>query len=342
MLKIGNIELKLPLVLAPMAGISDMPYRLINRSFGCELAFTEMISANALAYSNPNTPKKLISNSQDSPLGLQLLGGDPELLIKALDIASGHAFDIIDFNSACPVKKVASRGKGAGLLKDPLKFEKLLKVIITHTDLPVTVKIRSGWDDTSVNAVEMAQRAQDTGVSAVFIHGRTRAQRYSGNVDYNIIRKVKESLDIPLIASGDAFSPVLIKRMFDETGCDGVAVARGGLGNPWIFRETAGLLKNGEVPPGPDVHELVRVMKEHFLSNIAFSGGRIGIINFRKFFAWYTRGLPVRNLKVKAFLATTEEEMLNLIDELVTQQKNRSAEKHNISNAEHDISIGSI
>ncbi len=342
MLKIGNIKLELPLVLSPMAGISDLPYRLINRSFGCGLAFTEMISASALAFNNPNTSKKLSTSAEDTPLGLQLLAGDPELLKRALDIVSGHGFDLIDFNSACPVKKVASRGKGAGLLRDPLKFERLLKVIIANTDLPVTVKIRSGWDSTSVNAVEMARRAQGTGVSAVFIHGRTRSQRYSGNVDYNIIREVKESIDIPLIASGDALSPTLIKKLFDETGCDGVAVARGGLGNPWIFRETSGLLKNGKIPPGPDVHELVRVMKEHFLANIAFSGERVGIIQFRKFFAWYTRGMSVRKLKVKAFITTTTKEMLSLIDELVTLQKSRNAEKQNISNADHDITIGSI
>jgi len=183
MLSIGNLTLASPLILAPMAGISDMPYRLINRSFGCGLAFTEMISATALAYKSKNTLKMLSATANEEPLGVQILGADPEIIKRALDILSEHAFDVIDFNAACPVSKVVSSGKGAGLLREPEKLQKLLKVIIKNTGVPVTVKIRSGWDKASINAVETAIRAQDSGVSGLFIHGRTKMQGYSGTVD---------------------------------------------------------------------------------------------------------------------------------------------------------------
>ena len=316
MLSIGNITLNTPLLLAPMAGISDLPYRLINRSLGCELAFTEMISATALAHKSANTMEKLTTTKNDRPLGVQILGRDPDIIKRALDNLPENAFDIIDFNAACPAKKVASKGKGAGLLREPLKMQELLKLIVENTDLPVTVKIRSGWDEESVNAVEIACRAQDAGVKSLFIHGRTKKQGYSGTVDYNTIREVKEALEIPLIASGDALTPVLIKKMFDETGCDAVTIARGALGNPWIFRETTEYLKSGAIPSRPDIYELTQTMKDHFDLNIACKNEKVGIIRFRKFFAWYTRGMPLRKLKVMAFQASKRDEMLQLINEI--------------------------
>lgn len=319
MLSIGNVTFNSPLVLAPMAGISDLPYRLINRSFGCGLAFTEMISAAALAHNSKNTLKKVSTSPDDSPLGIQLLGADPDLIRKSIDNIAGYPFDMIDLNAACPVKKVASRGKGAGLLRDPVRLHRLLKQIVEYTHLPVTVKIRSGWDETSLNAVEISLRAEDAGVSAIFIHGRSRNQRYSGTVDYGIIRQVKESVQIPVIASGDALTPALIHKMFDETGCDGVSVARGALGNPWIFRDTDGYLKNGELSSETGIHEKARVMKKHLDANVAFHGEKLGVIQFRKFYSWYTRGMPVRGLKVNAFMADTRDEMAQLIDALEKQ-----------------------
>jgi tRNA-dihydrouridine synthase B len=316
MLSLGNIKVTSPLILSPMAGISDLPYRLLNRSFGCGLAFTEMISAIALAHKSKNTLKMLSATTDDRPLGIQLLGSDPEIIKRALDIVSGHSFDIIDFNAACPGSKVVSGGKGAGLLREPVKLQKLLKVIVGNTSLPVTVKIRSGWDDALINATETALRAQDAGVSGLFIHGRTKKQGYRGTVDYNIIREVKEALRIPVIASGDALTPVLIKKLFDETGCDGVAVARGALGNPWIFHDTVEYLKSGVVPSKSNINETARTMKEHLDLNVAFHGEKIGVIHFRKFFSWYTGGMTAKELKARAFRAGTRDEMLRLIDEL--------------------------
>ena len=316
MFSIGNITLAAPLILAPMAGISDLPYRMINRSLGCELAFTEMISAASLVYQSKSALKMLSTNPDDRPLGVQLLASDAEILKRALDIVSAYNFDIVDLNAACPVSKVVSGGKGAGLLREPEKLQKLLKVMVERSPVPVTVKIRTGWGGTSVNAVEVALRAQDAGVKALFIHGRTKIQGYSGTVDYNIMRKVKEALKIPLIASGDALSPQLIGKLFEETGCDCAALARGALGNPWLFRETAEYLRTGDVPRRPDLHEIAQTMREHLAGSIAFKGEETGIINFRKFFAWYTRGMHAKALKSRAFLAETGGEMLNLIGEL--------------------------
>lgn len=318
MLSIGNVTLVRPLILAPMAGISDLPFRLVNRSAGCGLAFTEMISACSLGYKSSRTSHMLSIAPEDRPLGIQLLGKDPDIIRRALDIVSEHSFDITDFNAACPARKIVSKGKGAALLREPERLQKLLKLIVDNTDVPVTVKIRSGWDGASINAAEIALRAQDAGVSGIFIHGRTKMQGYSGKVDYDVIRKIKESVDIPVIASGDALTPDLIRKHFDETGCDGVAIARGSLGNPWIFHETAQYLECGEIPSRPDVHEITRVMKRHLDLNIEHVGERVGIIRFRKFFAWYTRGMAARKLKTRAFLAATRDQMMQLIDEVKT------------------------
>jgi tRNA-dihydrouridine synthase B len=320
MLKIGNVSIDSPLVLAPMAGISDLPYRMINRSMGCKYAFTEMISVSALAYKNANTLTKLASNSHDRPLSVQIVGRDIELIKKSLDTLSEYEFDILDFNCACPVKKLASKGKGAGLLQEPEKMQNILKTVVEYSHVPVTVKIRSGWDDASVNAVDIALRCRDAGVKALTIHGRTRMQGYRGNVDYKIIQDVKEAIDIPVIASGDALTPVLIKKLFDETGCDGVAAARGALGNPWLFRETEEYLKSGIISPRPGNHEIADIMKKHFNLIIKYIGERVGILRFRKFFSWYTKGLRMRELKVMAFRAGTRDEMYKLIDEIQNVQ----------------------
>jgi tRNA-dihydrouridine synthase B len=202
------------------------------------------------------------------------------------------------------------------MMKEPRKLGQLLKAIVDHTDTPVSVKIRAGWDDQSVNAREVALYAQDAGIRALFIHGRTRAQGYSGRVDYEVIRQVKEALDIPVIGSGDVFSPVHVKKMFEETGCDGVAIARGALGNPWIFRETTEFLANNMIPQRPDIYEVADVMTAHLRASVEFHGPVMAPVAFRKLFVWYTKGFrAVKPLKDKAFRAKTEEEMLELIAE---------------------------
>ncbi|MFH1640479.1 MAG: tRNA dihydrouridine synthase DusB, partial [Candidatus Omnitrophota bacterium] len=259
MLKIGTLKLESNVILAPMAGISDIPFRMLNRAFGCELAFVEMINSSSVSYKSKHTQKMLSSHKDEHPLGVQLLGREEKFIQRAMDVINEYDFDILDFNAACPARKVIRRGEGAALLKDPVKLSRILKIVVKKAKVPVTVKIRSGWDKDSVNAVKVASRCQDAGVSAVFIHGRTRAQKYSGVVDYGIIREVKKVIDIPVIASGDIFSPQFAKIMFDETGSDAVIVARGALGNPWIFREITEFIKKGKIIDRPSVQQVAQV-----------------------------------------------------------------------------------
>jgi tRNA-dihydrouridine synthase B len=306
MLKIGKLKLKSRLILAPMAGISDLPFRMLNRRFGAELTFVEMLNCRSLGHKNRRTLEMLASNPQDRPLGLQILGCEREFILKGLDVLSEFKFDILDFNAACPAKKVVRRGEGAGLLKTPEKLQEMLKLVVKNSSLPVTVKIRIGWDKDSINAREVALLAEDAGVSGLFVHGRTRMQGYSGHVDYDAIAQVKKALKIPVIASGDIFSEVLIKDMFERTGCDGVAVARGALGNPWIF-----------TPEAPDEKEIAKVMGEHLDSCVAFYGERVGVIKFRKFFSWYTKGFRgIRPLREKSSRVKTRRQMQELFLQL--------------------------
>jgi len=318
MLKIGTVTIASSCILAPLAGVSDLPFRLINRRLGCEFAFTEMVSARALIYENKTTLNKMLATEPaDRPLGIQLLGRDPEVLRKAQDKARGYEFDIIDFNAACPVTKVTEKGEGASLLKEPKKLGALLKVVVSNASVPVTVKIRSGWDAASVNAREIALCAEDAGIAALFIHGRTKEQGYRGAVDYAVIRTVKESLSIPVIASGDALSPRLIKKLFDETGCDGVVIARGALGNPWIFREATAFLQDRAVIQRPGMDEIADTMTSHLNLIIDFHGERMGTLIFRKFFSWYCKGIHgIRDLKTKAFCASERAQMIATINEV--------------------------
>lgn len=318
MIKIKNLTLKSNLILAPMSGVSDLPFRMLNRKFGSELAFVEMINARSISSRSRRTAEMLKSCASDKPLGVQLLGCESKFILKAIDILNNYSFDVLDFNAACPARKVVRRKEGAGLLKNPKNLQKLLKLLVEASKIPVTLKIRSGWDKNSLNAKDIAVMAQDVGVNAVFIHGRTQAQGYSGNVDYDVIREAKKNLNIPVIASGDLFGPELIKRMFDETGCDGALIARGALGNPWIFKDTQEFLKNNKQLVMPKIEEIIKTMIEHLDSCIEFYGERIGIIKFRKFFFWYTRGLrSIRRIREKSSRLKTRDEMLEIANKIL-------------------------
>ena len=318
MLKIGHIELPVPVMLSPMAGVSDLPFRLISRSFGAPLAFTEMIDINAISQKDKRTTHMLASSPEDSPLGVQFLGNSELQIPIALERLHGHAVDLLDFNAACPSPKVTRKGKGSALMKEPKKLARILAALVRESRLPVAVKIRAGWDADSVNARDVALHAQDAGITCLFIHGRTQAQGYSGAVDYAVIRDVKQALRIPVIASGDNLSLEKINRMFTETGCDGVAVARGALGNPWIFSQAVRYITDGESLPGPDISERIAVMKRHLEMSVAHWGEKRGVGIFHKFFIWYTRGLcGLRPLRDRAFRTGTREGLLEVIDELL-------------------------
>lgn len=307
-----------------MAGITDLPFRLLNRRFGCDLAFVEMINVRSLGYHSRKTQEMLATNQKDRLLGLQILGCEPDFILRALDILKSYRYDILDFNAACPVKKVTCRGEGASLLKNPAKLHRLLKLVVKNSDVAVTVKIRTGWDKYSLNTREVALAAQDAGVSALFIHGRTKAQGYSGKVDYARIEEVKQLLHIPVIASGDVLSPKLALKMLEETGCDGLLIARGALGNPWIFKHLEAFLTEGKTLPLPDSAQIAEVMIEHLHSCMDFHGPRNGIKIFHKFFGWYGKGFrKIRPLREKAYRAKTEEEMLSVIKEFRGCQRQR-------------------
>lgn len=326
MLEIGDLKLSKRLVLAPLSGISDLPFRMINRTFGCEMAFTEMISAHALVQKSKKTGEMLLSNPEDRPLGVQLLVSEPDYLEKAVELLNNREFALLDINAACPAGKVTRSGKGASLMKDPEGLRELLKVVARNSGIPVTVKIRSGWDEDSVNARDVALHAQDAGISGLFIHGRTKKQGYSGQVDYDVIREVKEALDIPVIGSGDVLSPALVKKMLDETGCDGVVIARGALGNPWIFRETEAFLKDGSILRRPDVYDIRDTMLRHLDLLLRLYDERRGVMIFRKFFSWYIKGLRnIKPLRDRGFRAETREDMVKLIEELKNTERRVSA-----------------
>ncbi|MFH1363360.1 MAG: tRNA dihydrouridine synthase DusB [Candidatus Omnitrophota bacterium] len=306
-------------ILAPLSGISSLPFRKLNRKFGCKFAYLEMVGARSINYLSRRTKQMIAVDPGDRPLGVQLLGKDPDYLSKALEKFKDFACDLIDFNAACPQKKVTRQGQGAALLKDPVKLAKLLSVMVKESPLPVTVKLRLGWDS-SQGIVDLAKRVEDSGVSAVCLHGRTKMQGYSGSVDYSSIRKVKAALTIPVIASGDIWSGVLAKKMFDLTFCDAIAVARGSLGNPWIFREIDEFLDKSKISPRPDIEEVIRVMNEHLNLSIDFYGEKAGVTKFRKFFIWYTRGfLQAKPLRIKVATIVRHSQMLELIDEFLTR-----------------------
>ncbi len=304
-----------PLLLAPMAGITDLPYRLIARSFGCELAFLEMVSAQSIVYDSGRTARMLASDDEDRPLGVQLLGNEPQAVLQAFEAIRERRFALVDVNAACPVPKITKKGKGASLMRDPEKIAGIIKALAGQCDIPVTLKIRAGWDGGSINAREVALCAEAAGASAVTVHGRTREQGYGGRVDYSVIRDVKRAVSIPVIASGDAFSPKLIERLLVETGCDAVAIARGALGNPWLFRDAAAYLSGAPVPDRPSADEIADTMHRHLQLNCDFYGDARGTVLFRKLFAWYVKGLhEIRSLKEDAFRAQTRDAMSDLID----------------------------
>lgn len=318
-LKIGNVVLDNNLILAPMAGVTDLPYRLICREMGCGMVVTEMVSAKAILYRNKNTKALLEVKEEERPAAVQLFGSDPDILGEiAAQIEEGH-YDMIDLNMGCPVPKIVNNGEGSALMKDPKKVEKILSSMVRHVKKPVTVKFRKGFTEETANAVEIARIAESCGVAAVAVHGRTREQYYSGKADWKIIRQVKEAVKIPVIGNGDVFKPEDAKRMLDETGCDGVMIARGAKGNPWIFKRTAHYLETGELLPGPDVEEIKAMILRHGKLLVQYKGEKTAMREMRKHMAWYTAGLPhSASLRNEINQVETLQEMGQLLESRLT------------------------
>ena len=316
MVKIGNITLSTPLILAPMAGISSYPYRTINRKMGFELTYLEMISARSLCHLSRKTREKMLTGPDEAPLGIQLLAKDSQYILGGLERLKDYKFDILDFNAACPQKKITNNGKGAALLKDPKKLNSLLKCLIKNTNKPITLKMRLGWDS-SKDTLKIAKGAADAGVSAICVHGRTREQGYRDGIDYKAIAKVKKALKIPIIGSGDILNARLAKKMFDQTGVDAITVARGALGNPWIFKEISEFLKKGQLILRPKIQEVTQTMEQHLELIISLFGEKVGVVRFRKFYIWYTKGFAkIKPLRTPISQIKTKIQMLKRIQSL--------------------------
>lgn len=291
-LKIGNIELKNPCVLAPMAGVTDLPFRLLCREMGVGLLSMEMVSAKAISYHNKNTEALMQIAPGEHPIALQIFGCEPELMAQTAAAIAERPFDILDINMGCPVPKVVNNGEGSALMKDPKLVGQIVRQVVKTSPKPVTVKIRKGFDEAHVNAPEIAKIIEDAGAAAVAVHGRTREQYYSGVADWDIIRQVKEAVSIPVIGNGDVTSPERAQALMDETGCDGVMIGRAARGNPWIFRETAAYLATGKKPEPPSRTEKKEMILRHCELQLQYKGEYTGIREMRKHIAWYTAGLP--------------------------------------------------
>ena len=290
-MKIGEIELENPYILAPMAGVTDLPFRLLCKEQGAGLLCIEMISAKALQYKNKNTRALLSIHPEEYPVSLQLFGSDPVIISEMAKEIEELPFQILDINMGCPVPKVVKNGEGSALMKEPKLVWQIVRQTVKAVRKPVTVKIRKGFDDNRVNAVEIAKIAEDAGAAAIAVHGRTREQYYSGKADWEIIRQVKEAVSVPVIGNGDVVSGEMALAMRKQTGCDGVMIGRGAQGNPWIFRELVEYERTGILPDRPSREEIKEAMLRHARLQIEFKGDYSGIREMRKHVAWYTKGL---------------------------------------------------
>ena len=314
-LTIGSVTLPNNLILAPMAGVTDLPFRLLCKEQGAGLLCMEMVSAKAILYKNKNTEELMAIDERELPVSLQLFGSDPDIVSQIAHQIEERPFDILDINMGCPVPKIVNNGEGSALMKNPKLAGEIIEKTVKAISKPVTVKIRKGFDENHINAVEMARIAEASGAAAIAVHGRTREQFYSGKADWDIIRQVKEAVSIPVIGNGDLLTAEDVVAMYEQTGCDGFMVGRGAQGNPWIFRQILHTFETGEELPKPTFAEVRDMMLRHAQMMIEFKGEYTGIREIRKHGAWYTAGYPnSAKLRVMINEVETYEQLENLLD----------------------------
>lgn len=315
---IGNVKIDTNVALAPMAGVTDLPYRLLSKEMGCGYLVTEMVSAKAILYNNKNTDELMVMDKSEHPIAIQLFGSDPDIMADmSLKIAEEKKPDIIDVNMGCPVPKVVNNGEGSSLMKNPKLVEEIVTAMAKKCPIPVTFKIRTGFDDTCINAPEIAHIIEECGGAAVAVHGRTRAQYYSGKADWSVIKAVKDRVSIPVWGNGDVVSGPSAKKMLEETGCDGVMIGRAARGNPWIFKEIKTYLDTGEIIPKPSYDEICDMIIKHATSLREYKGEFTGIREMRKHFAWYTAGIKhAAYLRNEANHVTSLNAMIELVEKM--------------------------
>lgn len=329
-MQIGEIKLAAPLALAPMAGITDLPFRLICRRLGCGMTVSEMVSAKGLLYKNVKTTEMLRIDDGERPTAIQLFGSVPEELAEAARMVEASGADMIDFNMGCPVPKIVNNGEGSALMKQPQLAHDILAAMVKAVKIPVTVKFRAGWDDSSRNAVEIAKAVEAAGVSAVAVHGRTRQQFYEGKADWGIIAEVKQAVKVPVFGNGDIFTVEDGLRMLAETGVDGLMIGRGADGNPWIFRELAAVLRGEERPAAPALQERLAQAAEHLDMLIDYKGEHISVKEMRRHISAYLKGLPhAAEFRGRFHKVDTREQFMELLAEYAACAAHYyEAEKH--------------
>lgn len=315
---IGNVEIKNPIIVAPMAGISNKSFRLICKEFGAALVVGEMVSDKAIMYGDKKTIKLLDMDEKERPISQQIFGSDIDSFVKAAKrVCELMHPDIIDINMGCPVPKVAIKNQaGSALLKNPDKIYEIVKAVKDNVDVPVTVKIRAGWDDNNINYLAVGQMAEKAGASAITLHARTRAEGYSGHANWEYIKKLKETLTIPVIGNGDVTSAQDAKKMMDETGCDGVMIGRGLIGNPWLIREVLEYLQSGKILGKPSNEEKIAMMKRHLHDLVIEKGEKSAVLEIRTHFLYYIKGMPLnKEMKNQICKCQSEKEIIDLLDD---------------------------
>lgn len=322
-MRIGNIELKNNIVLAPMAGITDLSFRLICKEMGAGLVVTEMVSAKGMYYGDKNTEQLSQIDPRERPVAIQIFGSDPLILANIVEnnLNKREDIDIIDINMGCPAPKIVKNNDGCALMKDPKLVREILKSVVRVSNKPITVKFRKGWDDNNINGIDIAKIAEEEGVSAITVHGRTRDMFYSGEADWDFIKKVKESVSIPVIGNGDIFEPEDGINMLKYTKCDGIAIGRGSMGNPWIFRRTLNLI-NGNEDVCPTIDEKIDFSIKHLKMTCKHKGENVGVKEMRKHLAWYLKGMKESNeIKNMINKMDDKEEIIKLLQEYVEKTK---------------------